>query len=162
MASKRRIATTITTKTTQTENADEQTNDADVQIYDIYYVEMPEPPNKRKKAQHPIYPIPIPQVLMNLPPVSKYTWANKDAKKLWDTLKGIEVVKDEKILQLPEGVHFLGESPGPSTLFIRKCYDGLANVFFNRDIGKLRITGDPGIGKTFFGYYLLYLLALKG
>lgn len=34
-------------------------------------------------------------------------------------------------------------------------------VVFDTKIDKLRITGNPGIGKTFFGHYLLYLLALK-
>jgi hypothetical protein len=44
---------------------------------------------------------------------------------------------------------------------IRKCYSDLIPVALDTKIDKLRITGNPGIGKTFFGYYLLYLLALQ-
>ncbi|CAB5213573.1 unnamed protein product [Rhizophagus irregularis] len=56
---------------------------------------------------------------------------------------------------------FLGKRNGSSTLLIRKCYRDLTPVVFDTKIDKLRITGNPGIGKTYFGYYLLYLLALQ-
>ena len=46
-------------------------------------------------------------------------------------------------------------------MFIRKCYRDLKRIVFDMKIDKVRITGNPGIGKTFFGYYLLYLLALR-
>ncbi|PKC69765.1 hypothetical protein RhiirA1_503530, partial [Rhizophagus irregularis] len=42
-----------------------------------------------------------------------------------------------------------------------KCYHDLQKIVFDDTIDKLRITGNPGIGKTYFGYYLLYLLAQK-
>ena len=48
-----------------------------------------------------------------------------------------------------------------SVLKIRKCYRDLLSVVFDDYIRKLRITGNPGIGKTYFGYYLLYQLALR-
>ncbi|CAB5205968.1 unnamed protein product [Rhizophagus irregularis] len=48
-----------------------------------------------------------------------------------------------------------------SALKIRKCYRDLLSVVFDESINKLRITGNPSIGKTFFGYYLLYQLALQ-
>ncbi|CAG8655815.1 3250_t:CDS:2 [Ambispora gerdemannii] len=47
-----------------------------------------------------------------------------------------------------------------STLFIHECYHHLCNIIFeNENIHRWRITGNPGIGKIFFGYYLLYLLS---
>ncbi|CAG8792201.1 18349_t:CDS:1, partial [Acaulospora morrowiae] len=47
-----------------------------------------------------------------------------------------------------------------STLFIRDCYLHLSEIIFgNVNIFRWRITGNPGIGKTFLGYYLLYQLA---
>ncbi|CAG8688296.1 16218_t:CDS:2, partial [Funneliformis mosseae] len=57
------------------------------------------------------------------------------------------------------GERFLGKENGPSAVFIRKCYLDLQVSVFRRN--KIRITGNPGIGKTYFGYYLLYLLALQ-
>ncbi|RHZ71434.1 hypothetical protein Glove_258g43 [Diversispora epigaea] len=46
-------------------------------------------------------------------------------------------------------------------LYIRKCYRDLLEIVFDENIRKLRITGNPGIGKTFFAYYLLYMLAKR-
>ncbi|CAG8616365.1 10466_t:CDS:2 [Gigaspora margarita] len=46
-----------------------------------------------------------------------------------------------------------------STLFIRECYHHLCNIIFESKKPRWRITGNPGIGKTFFGFYLLYLLS---
>ncbi|CAG8439628.1 4521_t:CDS:2 [Funneliformis caledonium] len=50
----------------------------------------------------------------------------------------------------------------PLTLLIRKCYRDLASVVLDDNVRRIRITGNPGIGKTYFGYYLLYLLARQG
>jgi hypothetical protein len=47
-------------------------------------------------------------------------------------------------------------------LFIRNCYRDLATIILDGDIRRSRITDNPGIGKTYFGYYLLYLLARRG
>jgi hypothetical protein len=47
-------------------------------------------------------------------------------------------------------------------IFIRNCYYHLCEVIFDETIKKLRITGNPGIGKTFLGYYLFHLLTSKG
>ncbi|CAG8493631.1 4984_t:CDS:2, partial [Ambispora gerdemannii] len=51
------------------------------------------------------------------------------------------------------------ENAKGAILYIRKCYDHLANIIFNEKIHRCRITGNPGIGKTVFGFYLLYLLS---
>jgi hypothetical protein len=65
------------------------------------------------------------------------------------------------IFELEEGVKFFGLEDEPSKLYIRKCYNHLLGVVNNSSIRKLRISGNPGIGKTLFGYYLLYHLVKK-
>ncbi|CAG8825290.1 24523_t:CDS:1, partial [Dentiscutata erythropus] len=60
---------------------------------------------------------------------------------------------------LPEGAYFLGDKDQVTILYIRKCYIHLADIVFNEKIHRCRITGNPGIGKTFFGFYLLYFLS---
>lgn len=62
------------------------------------------------------------------------------------------------LLKLADDTKFFGLSDQPSKLFIRNCYKDLLNAVRNQQIRKLRISGNPGIGKTFFGYYLLYNL----
>ncbi|RHZ77089.1 hypothetical protein Glove_186g10 [Diversispora epigaea] len=76
----------------------------------------------------------------------------------WKALKNTKVDEQEEFLQLSEGEHFLGAK---STLFIRKCYRQLLQIVFDEKIRRLRITGNPGIGKTFFAYYILYMLAQR-
>jgi hypothetical protein len=65
------------------------------------------------------------------------------------------------IFELEEGIKFFGLEDEPSKLYIRKCYNHLLGVVNNSSIRKLRISGNPGIGKTLFGYYLLYHLVKK-
>ncbi|CAB4383927.1 unnamed protein product [Rhizophagus irregularis] len=59
------------------------------------------------------------------------------------------------VVGVPVIVQLVAEPPqnanGPSTLLIRKCYRDLTPVVFDTKIDKLRITGNPGIGKTYFG-----------
>ncbi|CAB4441894.1 unnamed protein product [Rhizophagus irregularis] len=81
---------------------------------------------------------------------------NEGVNRFWRVLENATC---ENFLRLPENIRFLGKKQGPSALFIRKCYLDLKDVVFDDKITKLRITGNPGIGKTYFGYYLLYLLA---
>ena len=53
-----------------------------------------------------------------------------------------------------------------SKLFIRPCYKGLSEIILDgASSGALRnivVTGTPGIGKSVFGLYLLYLLRCQG
>ncbi|RGB29123.1 hypothetical protein C1646_602795, partial [Rhizophagus diaphanus] len=46
-----------------------------------------------------------------------------------------------------------------TTIFIRDCYLDLSKIIFESNRSRWRITGNPGIGKTFFSYYLLYIIA---
>ncbi|RIA93650.1 hypothetical protein C1645_819173 [Glomus cerebriforme] len=60
------------------------------------------------------------------------------------------------IFKLSDDAHFLRISTESLELYICKCYNDLLDVVFDDKIRKLHISGNPGIGKTFFGYYLLY------
>ncbi|GBB85883.1 hypothetical protein RclHR1_12330004 [Rhizophagus clarus] len=66
------------------------------------------------------------------------------------------------VLCLPNNVFFLGDEGLGSFLIIRDCYKELIIKMFKRDISKFGciITGTPGIGKTYFGLYLLYYIRL--
>ena|SRR5581483_4384836 len=78
----------------------------------------------------------------------------------WKALNDTEFSpSDEKFLKLSKGAHFFGSDKKPSVLFIRKCYNDLLVPVLDKNIRNLRIMGNPGIGKTFYGYYLLYKLA---
>ncbi|CAB4462939.1 hypothetical protein RhiirA1_540852 [Rhizophagus irregularis] len=44
-------------------------------------------------------------------------------------------------------------------LFIHECYDDLKSVILDDKIKRVQITGNPGIGKTYFSYYLLHILS---
>ncbi|RIA93134.1 hypothetical protein C1645_665279, partial [Glomus cerebriforme] len=49
-----------------------------------------------------------------------------------------------------------------SKLFVRKCYDDLLKIVIDDKTRDLHLSGNPGIGKTFFGYYLIYYLVKQG
>ncbi|CAG8629894.1 1532_t:CDS:1 [Ambispora gerdemannii] len=80
--------------------------------------------------------------------------------KLMDSFGGI--------LCLPNGVFFLGdEREYGSKLLIRNCYLQLLELI-EKECGKegpastgYAITGTPGIGKTYFGLYLLFYIRYK-
>ncbi|KAF0382297.1 putative crinkler family protein [Gigaspora margarita] len=79
--------------------------------------------------------------------------------KFWKVLKNVKI--SGKFLRLSDNNHFFGKQSQPSVVFIRDCYIDLEGIVFDKKIRRLRITGNPGIGKTFFGYYILYKLASK-
>src|SRR3954454_2565366 len=79
---------------------------------------------------------------------------NED-KNFWMEMKNAAIYNQNflqlKSAQLPSG---------HPMLFIRECYKDFANLAFDVNISNLRITGNPGIGKTLFSYYLLYQFAI--
>ncbi|CAG8840757.1 22424_t:CDS:2, partial [Gigaspora margarita] len=81
----------------------------------------------------------------------------KDLGKFWKFLANAKI--DNSFLKLPEGIYFLGDKEQGAILYMRICYVHLADIVFNENIRRCRITGNPGIGKTFYGFYLLYLLS---
>ncbi|CAG8489637.1 368_t:CDS:2 [Acaulospora colombiana] len=96
----------------------------------------------------------------------KYGNDDKRLERFWNSLKDGKVKKhnNDQFLELPMDVYYLlgkdEQGSNISTLFIRECYYHLSDIIFeNENIHRWRITGNPGIGKTFFGYYLLYLLS---
>ena len=48
-----------------------------------------------------------------------------------------------------------------SKLFIRPCYKEMADLILSGKVQDIVVTGTPGIGKSTFGYYLLYLLCCE-
>ncbi|CAG8812090.1 24202_t:CDS:2, partial [Dentiscutata erythropus] len=98
----------------------------------------------------------------------KYGDDDKKLGKFWNTLKNGKVVKHYggEFLELSRDIYYLlgkdEQGSNISTLFIRECYRHLSNLIFeNENAHRWRITGNPGIGKTFFSYYLLYYLSQK-
>ncbi|CAB5187431.1 unnamed protein product [Rhizophagus irregularis] len=69
--------------------------------------------------------------------------------------------KTSELLKLAYDTNFFGLDNQPSRLFIRNCYKDLLDIVSKPEIRNLRISGNPGVGKTFFGYYLLYDLLTK-
>ncbi|CAI2176087.1 16262_t:CDS:2 [Funneliformis geosporum] len=91
------------------------------------------------------------------PPNKRVKIDDEDLNKFWQALKN--AFHSNNYQRLSDSTRFLGKED--SALKIRKCYRDLLSVVFDDEIRKLRITGNPGIGKTYFGYYLLYQLALR-
>eukprot|EP00877_Chromochloris_zofingiensis_P000414 jgi/Chrzof1/10373/Cz04g39160.t1 len=86
--------------------------------------------------------------------------ANSAVQQFWRHLSKARV--QGNFLQLVEGTHFLGIERLGNTLMVRKSYVDLHGIILNRQQlgdGVMIITGSPGIGKTFFIFYLLYMLA---
>ncbi|OAJ41341.1 hypothetical protein BDEG_24962 [Batrachochytrium dendrobatidis JEL423] len=70
------------------------------------------------------------------------------------------------VVQLPADVFILGKDSIGSSIYIRPCYPKLLekslSIVQSADIRHLIILGNPGIGKTYFGYFLLLHLARSG
>ncbi|ETI30206.1 hypothetical protein F443_22676, partial [Phytophthora nicotianae P1569] len=77
-------------------------------------------------------------------------------------------VKADALVKLPEGTYILGDSSLGSRIYIRHCYPALWELCLERihdektNTPHLVILGNPGIGKTFFGFVILLLLARAG
>ena len=77
-----------------------------------------------------------------------------------------EAVVTDNTLELANGTVFPRGSKIGSKLFIRPCYKELSEIILDAaSRGVVRdvvVTGTPGIGKSCFGWYLLYLLRCLG
>uniref|UniRef100_A0AAV1TTW0 Crinkler effector protein N-terminal domain-containing protein n=1 Tax=Peronospora matthiolae TaxID=2874970 RepID=A0AAV1TTW0_9STRA len=69
------------------------------------------------------------------------------------------------LIALPENTFILGQEKYGSCMYVRHCYPQLWNVCLGAlkrpEIHNLVILGNPGIGKTFFGYFILLHLARR-
>ncbi|RHZ77618.1 hypothetical protein Glove_174g112 [Diversispora epigaea] len=81
---------------------------------------------------------------------------DEDLINLWNALKNTRLNKQDEFLQLSGKTSFLGDI---DVIYIRKCYRDLLEIVFDKNIRRIRISGNPGIGKSVFTYYILYKLA---
>ena len=93
--------------------------------------------------------------------VESDNYDNESLSKIWKAFKNAAI--NGNFLNLSEDASYLlgaDDDDNPiSTIFIRDCYLDLHKVIFGNNKSRWRITGNLGIGKTFFGYYLLYQIA---
>ncbi|GBC04177.1 hypothetical protein RclHR1_05550014 [Rhizophagus clarus] len=91
---------------------------------------------------------------------------DKNLEKSWNALRNGKIINIQlskehpnyQFLCLPKDVSYLlGKDNVEQFLFIRNCYHHFADCIFKYD--KCHLIGNPGIGKTYFSYYLLYQLA---
>jgi len=89
---------------------------------------------------------------------------SKAVADFWTALRTYSgPVEANNVIQLPNTVFILGEPTIGSSIYIRPCYplllkESLKAVQTNES-RNLIILGTPGIGKTYFGYFLLLYLA---
>lgn len=85
------------------------------------------------------------------------------AEKFWKEVQKLPDVESNTVLALPDGVKFLGHHQGICKLFVRKSYVDLHTLIHDTYKSTLAviITGNPGIGKTYFSLYELYRLSKK-
>ncbi|CAG8475627.1 9924_t:CDS:10 [Ambispora leptoticha] len=85
-------------------------------------------------------------------------------RRVRDALKNAS--KEDQFLLFSKDVSYISgikdKSSNTFILFVRDCYIHLSKLILeDGNFWRLRITGNPGIGKTFFGYYLLHQLAVR-
>jgi len=100
---------------------------------------------------------PVTQVVENPPKLVAF---HNACKNISHQLEGSSVIK------LPDGVFILGNQSFGSSVYVRQCYPELLNlsleIISQLETHHLVILGNPGIGKTFFGYYMLIYLLRQG
>ncbi|CAI2179918.1 15336_t:CDS:2, partial [Funneliformis geosporum] len=96
-------------------------------------------------------------------PRKRHALMKQNLSKFWNALPSADIVDD--ILSLESGV-FPNVRDNPSKIFIRKAYTDLFKeikaLIESHKYYRIVITGNPGIGKSYFLYYLLYELAKSG
>ena len=85
----------------------------------------------------------------------------------WNAFKACTTqIIENQVIQLPTNVYILGNPTLGSSVFIRHCYPKLLatalSIIETPGTPHLVILGNPGIGKTYFGYVLLLHLARLG
>uniref|UniRef100_A0AAV1TNA3 Crinkler effector protein N-terminal domain-containing protein n=1 Tax=Peronospora matthiolae TaxID=2874970 RepID=A0AAV1TNA3_9STRA len=84
----------------------------------------------------------------------------------WNALRtDTTEIAENAMIALPEGTFILGKPSLGSRIYIRHCYPRLWHVCWHAlhraedEKSRLVILGNPGIGKTYFGYLVLLYLA---
>ena len=85
----------------------------------------------------------------------------------WDAFKNyLDTIEANTVVQLPKNVSILGNNSIGSSIYIRPCYPELfqtsLSIVQSAETRHLIILGNPGIGKTYFGYYFLLQLVGSG
>lgn len=82
----------------------------------------------------------------------------------WNAFKACTTpIEENQVIQLPTNIYILGNPNFGSSVFIRHCYPKLLetalSIIETPGTPHLVILGNPGIGKTYFGYVFLLHLA---
>jgi hypothetical protein len=85
----------------------------------------------------------------------------------WNALRNDKTeIKEGVFLTLPDEVFILGDSSLGSSLYVRPCYPKLLKlcleIIETKATPHLVILGNPGIGKTYFGFFMLLHFAKSG
>lgn len=79
----------------------------------------------------------------------------------YNALKMAQIQND--VLHLPNDVTFLSKESLPSKLYVRTAYKDLHSLIHDAcPWSNVLVIGNPGIGKSFFALYELYLLLQNG
>lgn len=90
-----------------------------------------------------------------------------DAKLIRYKLKEKETEENEEgdekegaLLELANNTSFIGNDKFGSSLFVRDCYEDFADITFDiiNTQNNLVITGNPGIGMSFFLFFFMYII----
>ena len=87
--------------------------------------------------------------------------ASADVDFFWSHLSQANFDSDARLLTLVGSSRFLGSLSNPSSLYVRRCYQELSDLVMSAVKHGSRgyaILGNPGIGKTFFAFYMLWRL----
>jgi hypothetical protein len=98
---------------------------------------------------------------------SAFAQASSALLKFWNAFTNYSnPLKENTVVQLPENVFILGNDIIGSSIYIRPCYPKLLkttlSILESVKTRHLIILGNPGIGKTYFGYFLLLHFARSG
>eukprot|EP00195_Chlamydomonas_chlamydogama_P008570 CAMPEP_0202890160 /NCGR_PEP_ID=MMETSP1392-20130828/660_1 /ASSEMBLY_ACC=CAM_ASM_000868 /TAXON_ID=225041 /ORGANISM="Chlamydomonas chlamydogama, Strain SAG 11-48b" /LENGTH=584 /DNA_ID=CAMNT_0049573679 /DNA_START=72 /DNA_END=1826 /DNA_ORIENTATION=+ len=93
------------------------------------------------------------------PPPQAPRPASASVVNFWRSLGSATLV--DGFLVLHGGTFFLGAKNKPDRIMVRKCYEDFLEIIqeqMYKGVTKIVITGSPGIGKSYFLYYLLHHL----
>ena len=81
------------------------------------------------------------------------------SERFWSQLPNATVEGD--VLRLASGTTFLGSSTLPDSMYIRADYVGLwaeIQLLISSGLSRIVVSGNPGIGKSWFGLYVAFKL----